>query len=524
MPQQYLRLPVDVLRKQDSSDYCLFCLPSGGRDVLLAMAERMLWDIYVNEDGTKAALSDSERAIVDDTIRGLIMACDFATIATALDNIATALDSMSVNVTCAPDVNVTCGSGSDFIVYPGPGLPPVINPGPLPDGDGYDDPLPWPPEFPTTPIDPEVEGPPAGWEDWETYDTDACRAANAVVEYAYQWARQNYDFWAQDVYTLAQLVVVVVNILTLGWAVLFSRALIVKMATVAYKMKDSFTLAGIAEFFASCMDYIQDNRQELVCSIYSARVGGSDGMNDFIANIFEWAAGTAAYVADAPLITELLGYFFPPSLFGAAMVSGIGYTGVNAVSCENCDSNGPPGIESLLLIKVPLTGTYTISESTGTVSSTVSVSNDVVHMSTYGTGNVYRFSVNTPVDTARLLSEHGVTLNVTHRLYCAVVSTEIIQITPGRYSEVVLFAGTNSSGMGNGGYAADGPLVLRYKYVSGISLQQVYDWATENGGHSAESGVYGAPGSFVQWGHSGTVTGPITADLKLESYWYLSEI
>lgn len=342
MPQQYLRLPVDVLRKEDSSDYCLFCLPSGGRDVLLAMSERMLWDIYVNGDGTKAALSDSERAIVDDTIRGLIMACDFATIATALDNIATALDNMGVNVTCAPDVNITCGSGSDFIVYPGPGLPPIINPGPLPDGDGYDDPLPWPPEFPTTPIDPEVEGPPAGWEDWETYDTDACRAANAVVEYAYQWARQNYDFWSQDVYTLAQLVVVVVNILTLGWAVLFSRALIIKMAAVAYKMKDSFTLAGIAEFFAGCMGYVQDNRQELVCSIYSARVGGSDGMNDFIASMFGWAAGTAAYVADATLITELLGYFFPPSLFGAAMVSGIGYAGANSVDCQLCEEPYEP--------------------------------------------------------------------------------------------------------------------------------------------------------------------------------------
>ena len=516
-----LRLPIELFDFPDAGEYCLYCLPRVGADALLSMSHRMLWDIFTDADGKIESVSPEQRQYLEDTIEGLIMPCTFPDYSQQLSDIAVALSQIQITANCAPDITVSCGSDSNFIVYPDPASPPIINPGPLPDTPiDPDNPIPYPPDFPIDPLDPEGD-PPAGWETWESYDADACAAANAIVEYAYQYARQNKDFFGQDVYTLAAIIVVVVNILTLGFAVLFSRALIVKIGEVIWKMANWLPLEAAEEFFQDMENYIQANRQDLVCTLYESRLSGSNGMNNFLASVFGFASGTAAYIANASLVTELLGYIFPPSLFAGSIVGGIAYTGANAVSCESCGNDGPPGMDGLLLIKVPLTGTYTVSESTGTVSSTISIENDVVHMSTYGGGNVYRFSVNTPVSAARLLSEHGVTLNVTHKIYCAVVLTEVVQITPGRYPEVVQMAGVNSSGISNAGYAANGPMVIRYQYVSTINLQAVYDWATENGGHSTLSGMSGASGAFVQWGHYGLIAGPITADIKLTSYWYL---
>ena len=331
-----LRLPIELFTFPDAGEYCLYCLPRVGADALLSMSHRLLWDIFTDADGKKISLDPEQRQYLEDTIEGLIMPCTFPDYSQQLSDIAVALSQIQITANCTPDITVNCGSDSNFIVYPDPSSPPIINPGPLPDTPiDPDNPIPYPPDFPIDPLDPEGD-PPAGWETWENYDEDACAAANAIVEYAYQYARQNKDFFGQDVYTLAAIIVVVVNILTLGFAVLFSRALIVKIGEVIWKMANWLPLEAAEEFFQDMENYIQANRQDLVCTLYESRLSGSDGMNNFLASMFGFASGTAAYIADASLVTELLGYIFPPSLFAGSIVGGIAYSGENSLSCESC--------------------------------------------------------------------------------------------------------------------------------------------------------------------------------------------
>lgn len=331
-----LRLPIELFKFPDADEYCLYCLPRVGADALLSMSHRLLWDIFTDADGAKKILTPEQKQYLEDTIEGLIMPCTFPDYSQQLSDIAVALSQIQITANCTPDITVNCGADSNFIVYPDPGSPPIINPGPLPDTPiDPDNPIPYPPDFPLDPLDPEGD-PPAGWETWEVYDGDACAAANAIVEYAYQYARQNRDFFGQDVYTLAAIIVVVVNILTLGFAVLFSRALIVKIGEVIWKMANWLPLEAAEEFFQDMENYIQANRQDLVCTLYESRLSGSDGMNNFLASIFGFASGTAAYIADASLVVELLGYIFPPSLFAGSIVGGIAYSGENSLPCA-CD-------------------------------------------------------------------------------------------------------------------------------------------------------------------------------------------
>lgn len=348
MPAKYLRLPVDVLRKEDSSEYCLFCLPSGGRDLLLSVAERFTWDIYVNGDGTNAQLSDSEAVLVDDTIRGLIMGCDFESIATALDNIATALGNLqmttTVNNTCAPDVNVSCNGGS-FITIPGPGQPPIINPGPLPDTPiNPDDPLPWPPDWPTTPLDPDVDNPPFDFTDWGSYDVAACEAANGVVELAYQMIRAIKDFFQEDLILLAWLIVAINAVISSGIALLFSTAFVIKLAEIAYKLATNLEVEVTIQFLQDIENWISENRQDLVCDLYEARAGGNSGVNTMLARVLDFAAGLEYAQAEFSTVQELITMIFPPGLFFAALAGGADFENQNAVPCDSCgDEFTQPG-------------------------------------------------------------------------------------------------------------------------------------------------------------------------------------
>lgn len=348
MAQRFLRLPIAALRKEDSMDYCLFCLPSGGRDLLLAMADRLLWDIYVNDDGGKAQLSDNEAALVDSTIRGLMMSCDFSTIATALDNIATALGNLqmttTVNNNCAPDVNVSC-DGSSFITIPGPGQPPIINPGPLPDAPiDPSDPVTWPPDWPTTPLDPEADDPPFDFTDWGSYDVAACEAANAAVEFAYQMARAIKDFFEQDVILLAWLVVAINAVLTVGIAALFSTAFVVKLAELAWRLATNFEIEVTIQVLQDIQDWISDNRQDLVCDLYGARAGGVSGVNSMLARVLNFAAGIEYAQAEFSTLQEIVTMLFPPGLFFAALAGGADFENQNAVPCDSCgDEFTQPG-------------------------------------------------------------------------------------------------------------------------------------------------------------------------------------
>lgn len=334
-----LRLPVSLLQKGDSASYCLFCLPSGGRDILLSMAHRMLWDIYVDGDGARVQLSDAERAIIDATIEGLIMGCEFPDYSEELNALAEAIANISLSVTCAPDVNVTCGDGNNWIVYPDPGAPPVINPGPLPDVPiDPDNPVPPVDGWPDEPLDPDVDNPPFG-DNWDTYDADACAAANAVVDAVQKSAARLQQVFVGDVSTLAGIVLALNAVAVGGLALIFSREFIIELARSVWRLYIASSLAEAAGLFGSISEWVNENKQMLVCFLYSHRTGGSDAMNEYIAAAWEFFTGTAMYLSQPTIATAIFRMMFADNTFQTILAAGLAYSPTDPVDCSLCEQS-----------------------------------------------------------------------------------------------------------------------------------------------------------------------------------------
>ena len=522
MANKPLRIPVGLLDNAAGSG--IFCLPLAGRDALLSFSERLLWDIYVDENGRKIILSDAQKAIIESTIEGLLMGCDIdmTPIGDGLQAVADAVAALECQVNNSQVVDVRCGSGS-FITYDSPGSPPTITPPPLGDAPPEITDIPYPPGWDTEPGTPGEGTPPDGTT-WEEYDTSACAAANAVVEYGYQVCRALADLLGQDSLILAVLVVGFVAVIQGGLGLLFSSAFVLKIADVLWRMYKSWERGASQDFFNDLADDINTNRQDYVCAIYQNRAGGVSGLNEFLALIFNAAANAAEGQADQSVWQDALQWLFPPYLFFAALNAGVDAP-ANAVSCDACGENAPPDIDNLLMVRVPFTGEYTIAETTGTTVKTVTVENDEVYIMGYGPGpNIYRFSVIATVDAARLLSEYGVQMGVTHKVYCGLVMHEPLQFPSNRYPTVVQMAGTNSGGVSSSGYPYDAPQVIKYIYVSAINVDDLAAWAVESGGRVISSTSQPSSG-FIQVGYDGSnPTGALTVEMRSRFYWYLVQI
>ena len=340
MANKALRLPVSELRKEGAGDSALFCLPMGGRDVLLSMADRLLWEIYQEHDGTRVILSDGEKAIMESTIEGLLMACefDFTPIGDGLQAIADALENLPTSqFTCAPDVTVNCGSSSDFIIIPGPGENPIINPGPLPDRPPTpDDIIPLPDGYPTEPFEPGTGTPPAPFATWGEYDEAACAAANAIVEFVYRMMRAISDFLAGDIYTWGAMIAVIVNVNSYGLGVVFTRLFVLKIAEIVGWLDDLGVAGDVA---AGIADFTDANREQIVCAMYQNRANGSAAANAVIAPVMNFAAGVAAWQESLPWIANLVEFSVPTTLMPAAIWAALAYENPNAVDCSTCEES-----------------------------------------------------------------------------------------------------------------------------------------------------------------------------------------
>jgi len=263
------------------------------------------------------------------------MAFDCETMKDCLIEVAEAI---KLNVT----VNNYVSGGDDSTLYcVDDGGNVTINPPPI--GNLPVQPTIPPPVDDITPIDdgrPPDEGePPVGWDTWAEYDSDACQAANATVEYGYQWAIRLSDFLTEDIYTMASILVVIVNILTLGWGVLFERALLVKIAELVAKMQLWGQPIGFA--FQELADYIDDNRQEMVCELYQQRTSASNWSNLLIARLLGASAGVFEDISARGTWQEILGYIFPENLAANVLYKAFTWKGVttNFIDCSSCVQN-----------------------------------------------------------------------------------------------------------------------------------------------------------------------------------------
>lgn len=239
---------------------------------------------------------------------------------------------ISVNVT----VNNSCGVSSDTMYCVNDDGDITINPPPI--GDLPVQPVvPLPPGItePPEPFEPGVGEPPPGWEDWEAYDEDACLAANGLVSYAREFFFQNGTFLSEDLFTMAAALVVIVNMLTSasGFLVIFDRALLLKIVEVVGRLQ---IFEPVGEIFLAIADYIDDNRQEFVCELYTARGNASDWENIAMAKIFQFAESLFYTEGGKGFFLDMLAFMLPGGLALNLIYKNATFTEGTAVDCSIC--------------------------------------------------------------------------------------------------------------------------------------------------------------------------------------------
>lgn len=244
-------------------------------------------------------------------------------------------DMSECNVNVNVSVSNSCvytGEGSyicyldngDIIINPPPvGTQPTQPVLPLPND------LTEPPEF-----TPGEGDPPDGWESWEAFDSDACQAANALVEWVYRFFERAGNFFGQDVFTMAAFAVVVVNVVSFGLAALFTRALQFKIVEVVGRLA---FLEPLGDFFDMLAEWVDDNRQELVCELYQSRADAADWENVLIARLVTASAGSLESETSDNLFLELLSYLLPAYMGLNQLYGAITFDVETPIDCSTCN-------------------------------------------------------------------------------------------------------------------------------------------------------------------------------------------
>lgn len=254
------------------------------------------------------------------------MAFDCETMKDCLIEIAKAI---SVNVT----VNNSCGGGdeSTFYCVNDDGTI-TINPPPV--SDTGTPPATLPPDINPVPVVEPGDGePPDGWETWEDFDASACNAANAYVDTVIKSFRFFDSFIGRDLPQMTVLVISVTALLSGGLANLFSRATILLIGEVLYEL---LQLDWLGDEFEEIAQWIEENRQELVCLLYTKRGNLNGAYLDFLGEVSSYvsgklddveAEGYVSWLYRLMLNGDVLQYFMrveSPS-------------GENYVSCAECE-------------------------------------------------------------------------------------------------------------------------------------------------------------------------------------------
>lgn len=198
-------------------------------------------------------------AALNQTLQGLQLS---VTVEPASPTITVEPASPTIDVTCAPDVNLTCSGG----VF-GPGGP--SSPGYGPYGQG---PINQPPANPgqSTPgPGPGGYQPPASWPGTvEEYDEYKCKAANFLVDgyinYVDGWTRNYENIGSVNDITSWMLALFGAT----PWIALLSPSALVVLAS--YLATIEVGLAVSEQFLDEYLDYLKSERENWVCDFYNA--------------------------------------------------------------------------------------------------------------------------------------------------------------------------------------------------------------------------------------------------------------
>jgi hypothetical protein len=335
-----VRLPVSILDTGTGCDTVLVCLPQVAIPVLVSLSERLSWSsTWLDGDGRRADLTDGNYQTIDAIIGGLLSAMCIEDLINAIRN--DMMTTINNYVYCGDG----CGGQSTTLYCVGQDGNPVVNPIPV----GDDDPtvIPLPPGLTEPPVvDPGTGEPPAGWDDWESYDADACRAANALVEYLYQVCRRYEELMVDDIPNMAGWFVVIVDLVTQGGLVfLFKAELLYNIASFTSSVQTILALPAAA--FAYLADTVETNRANWVCYLYNMRGNVGSWETALLAKLFEAAAGGLANETEQGALYTLLQMLLPQfvalsQLYGVVTYSGT-FSGHDCSLCEEEEVQPPEG-------------------------------------------------------------------------------------------------------------------------------------------------------------------------------------
>ena len=244
---------------------------------------------------------------------------------------------ISVNVT----VNNSCGaSGSDAFYCVSDDGTTIINPPPV--GDTPPPPPTLPPDIDPVPVVTPDEGdPPEGWETWEAYDASACNAANAYVDFVARALRWIASFIESDLIQISVLVVSLFALLGGGLVGLFSRSTMILIAEMVYQL---LALEWLTDEIDDMAQWVEDNRQELVCGLYRKRGNINEATTDFIADLYGEAVALVTDIEDSG---TWLSYWYKLAnmFFGGELLHYFmrleSPVNPNFVNCSLCDESPP---------------------------------------------------------------------------------------------------------------------------------------------------------------------------------------
>lgn len=264
----------------------------------------------------------------------------------------------ALSVQVEVNVNNSCTTGGNTVYCVNDDGDVVVNPPPV--GDTPTQPVaPLPDTVPTEPIDIDSPEPPDNWVDWDEFDEDACAAANSLVDWAYRVFDHMNEVLTQDAFVFTAMIALIANFMLGGWALVFSTAMIIKLAELAWRLWEN--TEDVAEVFGDMRDDVAANRQELVCMLYENRNDSANWENQLISWLFTRSSGSMAETTHEPWYQDILNMLLPVNmaigqLYGAFTYRLPSDMFVDCGSCVQSDGSW------LAFVSNPSKGSYWVEE------------------------------------------------------------------------------------------------------------------------------------------------------------------
>jgi hypothetical protein len=245
---------------------------------------------------------------------------------------------ISVNVTV--NVDNSCGGGTSTVYCVNDDGDIIINPPPVTDTP-IEPVLPLPPDMTEPPVvdldDPE---PPDGFETWEAYNAKACETANAIYDWYAKVLDKLIELLTEEIYQITAVFVIFFNLYTGGWGVVFSRAMLLKLAELFSRLAIN-TDIFVAALLLARQDLIE-NKSEIICELYTNRENVGDWENMIVTRLFNLSSGGMDATTDKPLYLDLLRYLLSAYSSLNMLYGAITYSGTpDPYDCSQCEESEP---------------------------------------------------------------------------------------------------------------------------------------------------------------------------------------